>query len=101
MAAKLLEIHPAALEETKSAVYWYYERSEPAAHNFAAELDRAVELILQAPDRWPQGDLGTRRFVLQRFPYVIVYRERETDVQILAVAHGNRRPLYWKERLRS
>jgi len=101
MAAKPLDIHPAALEETKSAVSWCFERSESAAQNFVAELDQAAELILQAPDRWPRGELNTRRFVPQRFPYAVIYRERETDIQILAIAHGNRRPLYWKKRLRT
>jgi plasmid stabilization system protein ParE len=101
MAAKPLDIHPAALEETKSAVSWYLEHSESAAQNFAAELDRAAELIQQTPERWPRGELKTRRFVLQRFPYAVIYREREADIQILAIAHGSRRPQYWKKRLRS
>jgi len=42
---------------------------------------------------------GTRKLVLQRFPYVIVYREKESSVEILAVAHGHRQPGYWKDRL--
>jgi hypothetical protein len=40
-----------------------------------------------------------RRFLLHRFPYLLIYREREDGViQILAVAHTSRRPGYWKER---
>jgi plasmid stabilization system protein ParE len=40
MAAKQIEIHPAALAELKSAVEWYLERSEAAAQEFVAEVDR-------------------------------------------------------------
>ena len=99
MAGRQIEIHPAALAELKSAVEWYLERSEPAAQEFVVEVDRAVALVGEAPSRWPLGEHNTRRFVLQRFPFAVTYRERNSDVQILAFAHGHRRPGYWKERL--
>jgi len=99
MAAKALDLHPAALEEWKSAVAWYLERNESAAVNFVAEVEQAKDLIVASPHRWPKGLHGTRKFVLRRFPFAIVYRERETDVQVLAIAHGHRRPGYWKNRL--
>jgi plasmid stabilization system protein ParE len=99
MAAKRLDIHPDALEEMKSALVWYLNRSETAAINFVSEFDHAVHLIVNAPDRWPRSAHATRKFVLKRFPFAIVYRETETTVQVLAVAHGHRRPGYWKKRL--
>jgi plasmid stabilization system protein ParE len=99
MARKRIEIHPAALEELKSAVEWYLERSEPAAEEFVAEVDRAIALVIESPRRWPVGEDDTRKYVLQRFPFAITYRERDSGVQILAFAHGHRRPGYWKDRL--
>jgi plasmid stabilization system protein ParE len=77
MAAKLLQIHPAALEELKSAVSWYLERSETAAAKFVVELDRALDLVMQSPDRWPSGEYSTRKFVLTRFPFALICREKE------------------------
>lgn len=99
MTAKPLQTHAAALDELKSAVAWYLERSETAANNFVAELDRALDLIVQTPDRWPRGPQATRRFVLQRYPFALIYREKETAIELIAVAHGHRRPSYWKSRL--
>ena len=99
MADRRLEIHPAALAELKSAVEWYFKRSETAAREFVAEVDRAIDLVVESPRRWPTGELGTRRFVLQRFPFAITYREKDSGVQILAFAHGHRRPGYWRDRL--
>jgi len=98
-ASKRLDIHPAALAELKSAVSWYLEQNQTAADRFASELDRAIDLVTTWPGRWPPGERGTRKFVLQRFPYAVIYREKESAVQILAVAHGHRQPGYWKERL--
>src|SRR5271155_1043003 len=93
-----LDIHPAALAEIKSAVLWYQERSESAAEKFVAELYHAIDLIVGAPQRWPSAEHGTRKFALTRFPYAVIYKENETTIKILAVAHGHRRPGYWKER---
>jgi toxin ParE1/3/4 len=98
MATRPLEIHPDALEEFKSAVVWYKERSESAANGFATEIDRALELVVESPERWPSDDQGIRRFVLNRFPFAIVYRMTESTIQIVAIAHGHRLPGYWKSR---
>jgi plasmid stabilization system protein ParE len=43
---------------------------------------------------------GTRRILLNRFPYFIVFRERLHDIQIIAIAHAKRRPGYWTKRLK-
>ena len=68
MASERLEIHLAALAELKSAVSWYLERSEPAAREFVAAVDQAIDLVIESPKRWPVGEYATRRFVLGRFP---------------------------------
>ena len=99
MAVKPLHIHPEALAELKLAVSWYQEQNQTAALNFVTELDRAVDLVIESPRRWPRGEHGTRKVVLQRYPFAVIYRERKTVVQILAIAHGRRRPGYWKKRL--
>jgi hypothetical protein len=46
MAAKALEIHPAAFSELKSALGWCLGRNETAAFQFVAEVERAVGLIV-------------------------------------------------------
>jgi hypothetical protein len=40
-----------------------------------------------------------RSFVLQRFPFSVVYLDDPDLVIIVAVAHGKRKPGYWKDRL--
>jgi toxin ParE1/3/4 len=99
MARKKVEFHEAASLEFEAAFDWYMERSEPAASRFAAELGQAIANIAEAPDRWPASNHGTRRFLLQRFPFALFYRELPSVIQVLAVAHGHRRPGYWKKRI--
>ena len=99
MSIKPLVIHPSALAEFKSSLNWYLERNQAAAGKFAAAVDQAIEAVIKFPSRWPQGENGTRKIVLKRFPFAIFYRELHNTVQILAIAHGHRRPGNWKDRL--
>jgi toxin ParE1/3/4 len=98
MTAKRVEYHQGAIADVKSAVAWYQERSPKAASDFIEELRHAVETIGEAPERWPLGKNNTRRFLLWRFPFALIYSEEETVVTIWAVAHGSRRPDYWAQR---
>jgi plasmid stabilization system protein ParE len=93
-----VDFHPDAVAEARSAWQWYAERSPHAASAFLAELDRAITLVSKGPYQWPQYVAGTRRYALRHFPFVLVYRERGDSVQIIAVAHGRRRPGYWRRR---
>lgn len=99
MAAKPLDIHPSALAEFKSSVTWYLQRNQTAARKFAAAVDDALNLVAESPSRWPRGEYGTRKIILTRFPFAIVYREKQDAIQILAIAYGHRRPEYWRDRL--
>jgi toxin ParE1/3/4 len=99
MPSKEIGYHEKAVSEAEAALDWYLERSPPAAVGFVAELIQALDSIAAAPKRWPPGPHGTRRFLLRRYPFAIVYRELPSFIQVLAVAHGRRRPGYWKERL--
>jgi plasmid stabilization system protein ParE len=99
MKARQIEIHPEAVAEAEAAIDWYAERSSRAPTAFMEELDKAVKSIRDAPKRWPIFDQDCRRFPLFRFPYFIVYYEKSDSlVRILAVAHGRRRPGYWRSR---
>ena len=93
-----LSFHPEAVAEARAAWRWYAERSPLVAAAFVAELDVAMDRISEAPSRWPQYLEGSRRYVMRRFPFVVVYREREGTLEVLAIAHGRRRPGYWRIR---
>jgi hypothetical protein len=41
---------------------------------------------------------GTRRYVLHRFPYTIVYRTENGWVELVAVAHQRLDPASWQGR---
>ena len=80
-------------------VAWYRKRNPKTALDFIEELQRAAVVISEAPERWSIGKNNTRRFLLWRFPFAVIYSEEESVVRIWAVAHGSRRPGYWSGRL--
>jgi len=100
MSRRRVVYHERARADVKSAVAWYRERSPKAASDFIEELHLAVKIIRKSPERWPLGKNNTRRFLLWRFPFSIIYSQQESLITIWAVAHGSRRPEYWKNRVR-
>lgn len=97
-AAEVL-FHPEAIAEFDAAVDWYATKSEQAADDFVRAVDDAIEVIAVRPLMWAGYLHGTRRYVLRHFPFLIVYLLSESQITIVAVAHGRRRPGYWKERI--
>ncbi len=95
-----VEFHEAAGIDYDEAFEWYLERSPDAALRFATAVDDALAEIRRAPYRWAEGPFETRRFLLRRFPFMLIYRERASGrIQILAVTHTSRKPRYWKDRI--
>lgn len=42
---------------------------------------------------------GTRRLMLTRFPYSLIYLIQVDRCYVVAFAHAKRRPGYWRERV--
>jgi plasmid stabilization system protein ParE len=89
---------PAAETDYGEALAWYAQRSARAAAGFERAVDRALNQIADAPDRWPLCDNRHRFHLLKRYPYSIIYRVEQGGILVVAVAHGRRDPEYWKER---
>ena len=60
----------------------------------------AFRLIARFPEVWAAYPKrrGVRRYVMKRYPFVIVYRELAKEIRVLAVAATKRRPGYWRRR---
>jgi len=95
---KIVQLHPKALEEAEAATDWYSARSFRAAELFLSALAGAIDKIANRPEQFPEFLFGTRRMVMRKFPFVIVFRENST-LEIVAIAHSRRQPGYWQKRL--
>jgi len=98
-ASKPYQFHPEAWQEFEAADDWYAERSADASVGFLSAITDALESIKSSPRRWPRYLYGMRRFVLQRFPFSVIYLDDPDVVRIVAVAHAKRQPGYWRQRV--
>jgi plasmid stabilization system protein ParE len=89
-----------ASDELAEAVHWYETRRAGLGGDFFDAVVAAVTLIETSPEigQTISTDGRTRRTLVARFPYHVVYRLRPTEIVIVAVAHLKRRPGYWKNR---
>jgi plasmid stabilization system protein ParE len=88
-----------ARAELRDAVAYYEAIGSELGSSFSAAVENAISLIRQFPNAWPRLSATTRRCRTKRFPYGIIYRIRNDEIEILAVAHFSRRPNYWVDRL--
>jgi hypothetical protein len=94
-----LEFHPEALAELERAKAWYEAQRLGLGESFSQEITTAISRIREAPNTWPEYQRGTRRFLVHRFPFAILYSQRSTGLLVLAVMHLKRKPGYWMSRL--
>jgi hypothetical protein len=94
------QFHPDAEAEHLESVAYYEERQPGLGASYLAEFESTLELVCEAPGRYPiEPRPDIRRIRLRRFPFTVLFRESGGMVQVLAVAHHRRRPLYWLGRL--
>ena len=97
---KQVEYHPKATSEMRQSAIWYDNQVNGLGLEFLLEVRNAESHIVKNPELWSVYEAGTRRYIMQRFPFSVIYLTSEEIVQIVAVAHCKRKPGYWKDRLK-
>lgn len=96
-------IHADAANELNKASDWYEAQQPGLGYEFALAYEEALDRIEANPTQWGRletyrGKRQIHRCLLKRFPYYVVYEILPTEVVVLAVAHGSRRPNYFLRR---
>jgi plasmid stabilization system protein ParE len=79
-----------ALQDLEAALAWYEARSPEAARRFCEAIDVGLDLILSAPEMYPRWDERQYYYLVQRYPYNILYRVDPGIVTIAAIRHTSR-----------
>ena len=90
--------HELAQAELRYAAEDYESKHHLLGREFVATVERALARLSAFPDSGTPYIAGTRRLVLGRFPYSIVYSREVDSLIVIALAHQRRLPGYWKER---
>ena len=88
-----------------AAAEWYEQRRVGLGDEFLDEVQSGLERLAEAAPRCTlapgvSATLQVKHFLIQRFPYALVFVEFGPAIRVIAVAHTRRRPGYWKLRLR-
>lgn len=79
---------------------WYEDQKLGLGDRFVEQCDHLFDRIRQMPELYELVHRSqVRRAKLRRFPYVVYYRLRGDDIEILAIIHGHRKASEWRRRL--
>ncbi len=83
---------PSAAEEFLDTVDFYDYQSPGLGLAFKKEFIEALDFIHLFPSGWQKVGLHTRKCILKKFPYIILYVVEKERLIITAVAHQHRHP---------
>jgi plasmid stabilization system protein ParE len=93
-----LIIRAEAEDDLKEAYSWYEDKRQGLGHDFLLQVDAGLNFIARNPAIHPTEYKGTRKHLLKRFPYKIIYLVENERIIVLAVIHGRRSPALIKKR---
>jgi plasmid stabilization system protein ParE len=95
---KVAVFRPAAAADVDDAFRWYESQRENLGEKFLGSVATCVELVLRHPEAHPIVHRDTRRALLQRFPYGLLYRIFNDQILFVACFHVRRNPRAWSVR---
>jgi hypothetical protein len=87
-----------ALVEMREAAAFYEDCQRGLGRSFLDTVEVALAEIQKQPLMWRKVKGRFRRYLVQRFPYGLIYAVQEDVIYIAAVMHLKRKPDYWVER---
>ncbi len=94
-------VRPEAEDDLKEVYSWYEEKRIGLGYDFLLQVDAGLNFIGRNPNIHPIEYKGTRKHLVKRFPYKIIYLVEKEKIIVLAVIHGKRSPVLIKRRIDS
>jgi toxin ParE1/3/4 len=88
-----------ARRELLAEVSYYNNKVLGLGNRFLAAVEDATARALAYPLTGTLASESTRRLFLKDFPFAIVYRPDENGIVVFALAHHERCPEYWRDRI--
>ncbi len=95
----LIRFSELANNELTDALDWYELQQTGLGLRFKNDVREAARRIAATPLLFPIELGEVRRYIMNRFPYVLRYVVRKDEIWVMTVSHQHRRPDYWIERV--
>ncbi len=96
-----ISVSPEAENDIEEAFLWYEDKRKGLGHDFLLQVDSGIRFIERTPKLFKQEYKGTRKHIIKRFPYKIIYLIEKQLIIILAVIHSRRSPSIMSTRIDS
>ncbi len=93
------KFHQKAKEEFELAIDFYEETRKNLGEEFIEEVYQTIKRVKDFPEAWHPMTKSTRRCLVNRFPFGVVYRVESNVIVIVSVMHLSRKPDYWHNRI--
>lgn len=96
----IVEFRHAAKGDLDEAVDWYELQSPGLGTEFLRSLEAILSRVQRDPKAFPvvQGS-NTRRALMRRFPFAVIYTATDSAIIIFAIFHVKRNPRLWYGRV--
>jgi plasmid stabilization system protein ParE len=94
-----IRLLPEARDELDAAVDWYEQQRAGLGTVFLDRVREVVARIAANPQLHATVYQDVRKAVVQKFPYVVLYKEEAGEVVVIAVFHTARDPSIWQGRV--
>ena len=84
--------------ELHNAIEYYNGISSGLGYEFALEMKKNTGKNHTVPEAWSPLSKRTRRCLMNRFPYGVIYQIRKESILIIAIMHLHQKPTSWKNR---
>jgi len=95
----IVTVTPEAEEDLLQSFLWYEEQRKGLGHHFMLQIAAAMDLLKRDPHIHPEEYKGSRKHLIRRFPYKIIYIVESERMTVIAVIHSRRNPALIEERL--
>jgi toxin ParE1/3/4 len=95
-----VEFRPEAEREVEDAFWWYERQRQGLGFEFLLALEAALGGLRRLPESHESVGSSTRRVLMRRFPFFLLYVIEGRRILVTAAFHGHRNPRSWSGRVR-
>lgn len=91
----MLSIRPYVWGHIAQAAAWYESQTPGVGQRFEDAVLKCLVRIEVNPYQFAAGFRGTRKGIVDRFPFIVCYRILSNTIDVFCVVHGHRCASTW------
>jgi toxin ParE1/3/4 len=95
-----VQLSEEAEEDLFESYVWYERKRSSLGDEFLSQIQKTLDTITNSPESYPiRYRKMVRAFVVDRFPFLILFIKKESLVEVISIFHTSRNPKIWKNRV--